>query len=67
MATSKELSAELQLLGAVVVSLAVAAIAAQLPILSFGSFIAMAAILVAADVVVYVLTKLGMFRSSGSQ
>ena len=67
MATSRNVSPERHLLAAAVVSLAVAAIASQVPMLSFGSFITMAIVLVAADVVVYVLMKLGMFRSSVSE
>ena len=67
MATSTNVSAERHLLGACVVSVVVAAIASQVPMFSFGSFITMAIILVAADVVVYVLMKLGMFRSSISE
>ena len=63
MANSANVSAERYLVGAVVVSVVLAAIAVQVPLLSFGSFVAMAGILVLADVVVYVLMKAGLFRS----
>lgn len=63
MANSANVSAERYLVGAVVVSVVLAAIAVQVPALSFGSFVAMAGVLVAADVVVYVLMKLGFFKA----
>ena len=54
-------SAERSLVGSIVVSVLVAAVASRVPQLSFGSFIAMAAVLIAANVVVYVLMRLGLF------
>lgn len=66
MANSANVSAERYLVGAIVVSVVLAAVAARIPALSFGSFAAMAVILVAADVVVYALMKLGMFKSPGA-
>ena len=63
MANSANVSAERYLVGAVVVSVVLAAVAAQVPALSFGSFVAMAGILIAADVVVYALMKFGVFKS----
>jgi hypothetical protein len=62
-AKSANVSAERYLVGAVVVSVVLAAVSVQVRFLSFGSFAAMAGILVAADVVVYVLMKLGVFRA----
>jgi hypothetical protein len=61
------ISAERSLIGAVLVSIVVAAIASRVSALAFGSFLAMAAVLIAADIVVYALTKAGLFKSSASQ
>lgn len=57
-------SAERALIRAALVSIAVAAIASQVPAFAFGRFGAMASVLIAADLVVYVLTKLGLFKSA---
>lgn len=59
-------SAERSLAGAIVVSLLIAAAASRFPALSFGSFVTMFLVLIGGNVVVYLLTKLGLFRSSGS-
>ena len=57
-------SAERSLVGGIVVSLLIAGVASRFPELSFGSFMTMFLILVAGNVVVYLLTKVGLFRSS---
>jgi len=54
-------SAERSLVLSVLVSVAIGAIASRIPALAFGSFTAMVAILIAADLVVYALTKIGLF------
>ena len=54
-------SAERSLVLSVLVSAAIAAIASRIPAVAFGSFIAMFAILIAANLVVYALTKIGLF------
>ena len=63
---ASNVSAERSFAGAVVVSLLIAAVASRFPQLSFGSFGAMALILVGANVVVYLLMKAGLFKSSSS-
>jgi hypothetical protein len=56
-------SAERSLVLSVLVSAAIAAIASRVPALAFGSFTAMVMILIAADLVVYALMKIGLFSS----
>lgn len=63
---TKYVSAERSLAGAIVVSLLIAGVASRFPKLSFGSFVTMFLILVGGNVVVYLLAKLGLFRSSKS-
>ena len=46
------------------VSIGVAAVASRVSAFAFGSFTVMAAVLIAADVVVYAITKAGLFRSA---
>ncbi len=60
-------SPEVYLAGAVVISLVLAAILTQIPAFAFGGFVRMAAVLVVADLALYVLMKLGAFgsRSNG--
>ena len=56
-------SPELYLVVAVVISVAICAIFTQIGLLRFGSFGVMAAVLVASDVVIYLLMKLGVVKS----
>ena len=55
-------SAELYFAGSAVVSVIVALVAAQFPIAAFGGFPRMAAVLVAADLVIYVLIRTGLLK-----
>jgi len=57
-------SPEQYLVVAVVISVAICAVFTQIGFLRFGSFAVMAAVLVASDVVVYLLMKLGVVKSS---
>ena len=59
----QEISAERYLAGATVVSVALAAIAAKLPLLAFADFVQMATVLIAADVVIYALMKLRLLKT----
>ena len=61
MKQSSTVSAERYFVGAVVVSIATALIASRFAFFSFGGVVQMAAVLITADVVVYVLAKLGAF------
>ena len=63
---TNSVSAERSLAGAVLVSLLIAGVASRFPKLAFGSFVTMFLILVGGNVVVYLLTKVGVFRSSKS-
>ena len=56
-------SPEQYLVVAVVISVAICAIFTQIGFLRFGSFGVMAAVLVASDVVIYLLMKLGVVKS----
>ena len=58
----EEISAERYLAGAIVVSVALAAIAATLPLLAFADFVQMAAVLIASDLVIYALVKLRFLK-----
>ncbi|HMA19599.1 MAG TPA: hypothetical protein VKO87_02285 [Gemmatimonadaceae bacterium] len=60
----QEISAERYLAGAAVVSVALAAIAAKVPLLAFADFVQMAVVLVAADIVIYALMKLRLLMIS---
>lgn len=62
---TKNVSAERSLAGSVLISVLVAAIASRSRVLAFDSFATMALILIAGNLVVYVLTKVGLFKSSG--
>lgn len=57
----RNLTAEAYLAGALLISLIAAAILSRVPGLAFGGFIQMTAILVSADVLLYILMKLGVF------
>ena len=60
-------SAERSLAGGIFVSLLIAAVVSRwFPQLSFGSFGTMFLILIGGNVAVYLLSKLGLFKSSGS-
>jgi len=67
MTSLKNLSPEASLAVAVLVSIVVAILASTVPVFAFGSFWAMLAILVAADLVVYIITKLGFLGSSADK
>jgi hypothetical protein len=56
-------SPELYLVVAIVISIAVCAVFTRIGFLRFGSFGVMAAVLVASDVVIYLLMKLGVVKS----
>lgn len=62
--SSGEISAERYLAGAVVVSVCVAAIASVVPRLAFDNLPKMAGVLVASDLVVYLLMKLRLLGRS---
>jgi hypothetical protein len=55
-------SPETYLAGSAIVSVVIALVLSRLPQLAFGSFVRMTAVLIAADVVVYVLTKFRLIR-----
>ena len=55
-------SAEQYTLIAIVLSLGAAGLATQIPFIAFGSFQHMAAILIASDIVLYVVLKLGIVK-----
>ncbi len=55
-------SAELYFVVSAAVSVLLALVAAQFPVAAFGSFRKMAAILVVADMVIYILSKLGILK-----
>jgi hypothetical protein len=59
----QDISAERYLAGATVVSVALAAIAAKLPLHAFADFVQMATVLIAADVVIYALMKLRLLKT----
>lgn len=56
-------SPELYLVVAAAVSIAIAAIVTRVPLLRFGSFIEMSIVLLASDVVIYLLMKTGLMKS----
>jgi len=62
-ANVRNVLAELYLAGAVIISLVLAAILAQIPAVAFGGFFIMAAVLIAADLVLYILMKLGVLKA----
>jgi hypothetical protein len=55
-------SAELYFVLSAVVSVVIAFVATRFRLTAFGSFVHMAAILVSADVMVYVLTRAGLLK-----
>ena len=55
-------SAEQYTLIAIAISIGVAGLATKIPLISFGSFSHMAAILVLSDLVLYVMIKLGVVK-----
>lgn len=59
----QDLSAERYLAGATVVSIALAAVAAKVPLLAFADFVQMVAVLIASDLVIYALMKLGLLKT----
>ena len=56
-------SAEQYTLIAIAISIGAAGIATKIPLISFGSFNHMAAILVLSDLVLYVMIKLGVVKA----
>ena len=56
-------SPELYLVVAATVSIAIAAIFTRVPLLRFGSFTGMSIVLLASDLVIYVLMKTGLMKS----
>ena len=60
----EEISAERYLAGAIVVSIALAAIAARVPLLAFADFVQMAGVLIASDIVIYAFMKLRLLKIS---
>ena len=56
-------SPELYLIAAGGVSIAIAAIVTRVPLLQFGSFVEMSIVLLASDVVIYLLMKIGLMKS----
>lgn len=62
-----DVKAERSLVVAVLVSILVAFVASRVRALAFGSFAEMLAILVAADIVVYTVMKLGFLGSSSDK
>ena len=56
-------SSESYFAASAVVSVVLAAIARQIPAIAFGTFLQMAAVLIAADVVLYLLMKLGVLKA----
>lgn len=59
----RTVSPEMFLAGAVIISLTLAAVLSQIPGLAFGGFLVMAGVLVAADLVLYILMKLGVLKT----
>ena len=57
-------SAEQYTLVAIAISVAAAGAATQIPLIAFGSFRHMAAILVASDLVLYATMKLGLVKGT---
>lgn len=62
----RNLTPEAFLAGALLVSLIAAAVLSRVPGLAFGGFLQMAAILVSADILLYILMKLGGFGTKKS-
>jgi hypothetical protein len=60
---ANNVSPERSLAGTVVISVLIAAIASQSDLLEFGSFVTMASILIAGNLVTYALMKAGLFKS----
>lgn len=56
-------SPELYLVVAAAVSIAIAAIVARVPLIRFGNFVEMSIVLLASDVVIYLLMKAGLMKS----
>ena len=56
-------SPERYLVVAAAVSIAIALIVTRVPLLRFGSFLEMSVVLLASDVVIYVLMKIGLVKS----
>lgn len=56
-------SPELYLIVAAAVSIAIAALVTRVPLLRFGGFVEMSIVLLASDVVIYVLMKIGLMKS----
>jgi hypothetical protein len=56
-------SPELYLVVAATISIAIAAIVTWVPLLNFGSFVEMSIVLLASDLVIYVLMKIGLVTS----
>lgn len=59
----EEISTGRYLAGAIVVSVALAAIAAKVPLLAFADFVQMVAVLIASDLVIYALMKLRLLKT----
>jgi hypothetical protein len=57
-------SPEIVLVSSIAISVMMAAIASQVPVARFGNFWQMAAVLIAADLAVYLLMRLGIITSS---
>lgn len=60
-------TAERYTLYAAVLSILIAAVLTQIPVLRFGSFWLMAGVLVGADLVLYLLMKIGLFKAPRDQ
>ncbi len=60
-------SPELYLAGGIAVSLVLAAVMSRFPALAFAGFIAMAGVLVTADVVLYLLMKIGAIKAPSNR
>lgn len=56
-------SPEVYFVATAIVSIAIAAVFARIPLLRFGSFVEMSIVLVASDLVIYVLMKIGFMKS----
>ena len=56
-------SPEVYLIIAAGVSIAIAAIVTRVPLLRFGSFVEMSIVLLASDVVIYLLMKIDLMKS----
>ena len=59
----RTVSPEMFLAGAVIISLTMAGVLSQIPGLAFGGFLVMAGVLVAADLVLYILMKVGVIKA----